>query len=308
VCIALLSTPFHVWATGEQLIAVVLVKDIPRYQNIHHVFAEEISLQSTAAYQLYVQSPNDDFMSLRNSVRKAVAINADLIVVYGTSAALAAQMETRHIPVLFADVYNPVAQGLVLANGQAEHDIMGVRGDGPLQTLINAYLNSTSAKKIAAIYNPKDPAGKTQINILKTMAGRKAFIAVPLAITTAEEVKTFLDKLPDDIDGLLVTDSTFFTPFLTELIEIANRNKMAVLTQIPDTAELGAFMVLEHDPFEQGKELAKMASMILSGTEISALNLMKPHHVHLTVNLKVAKELGITVPFDVLAMTSRVIR
>ena len=136
VCIALLSTPFHVWATGEQLIAVVLVKDIPRYQNIHHVFAEEISLQSTAPYQLYVQSPNDDFMSLRNSVRKAVAINADLIVVYGTSAALAAQMETRQIPVLFADTHHfphsclQIVYGKIVKYVQGIHEIetaVGVR-------------------------------------------------------------------------------------------------------------------------------------------------------------------------------------
>ena len=67
-------------------------------------------------------------------------------------------------------------------------------------------------------------------------------------------------------------------------------------------------MTLENDPVEQGRVAAEMVEQVLAGSRVEELLLVKPRNISLTVNLKTAKTLGLTVPFDVLTWTSRVIR
>ena len=75
---------------------------------LHVVVITSYSIHYTKLYE-----------SLRNSARKAIALNADLILAFGTSAALAAKAETFETPILFADAVDPEAIGLVTQN---KHD------------------------------------------------------------------------------------------------------------------------------------------------------------------------------------------
>ena len=71
---------------------------------------------------------------------------------------------------------------------------------------------------------------------------------------------------------------------------------------------MGAFMVLETSSVEQGEKLAQFAGQILSGEKTDDLPMYLPHQVAFVVNLKVAKQYGLQIPFQTLSVTSRVIR
>lgn len=308
IALVLLGLPLHAGAADERLIAVIMIKDQPRYQTLHDHFLAQLSPDIQQQCKIYVQSPNADIMSLRNSARKAVAIGADLIVVYGTEAALAAQAESRNTPVLFADVYDPVKQGLVTRKGRAKGQTIGVRGDGPIQTLLKAFLESTHAADISALYNPKSPVGKAQVESLQEMGQRKNFDVSTLEVSRVSDLPSVLQGLPEGVGGLLVTDCSVLTPALNEIISLANKQGVAVISQVPGSADLGVLMSLENDPAEQGTALSQITEKVLSGARVEELSLVKPRNITLNVNLKVAKRLGISVPFEVLASTSRVIR
>ena len=78
----LLGFPSMAVAAEERLIAVVMANSNPRYQDIHTVFVENAQSFCANSCKIYVQTPNADVMSLRNSIRKAVALGAELIVTY----------------------------------------------------------------------------------------------------------------------------------------------------------------------------------------------------------------------------------
>ena len=79
----------------ERLIAVVMANSQPRYKEVHAAFAKQAADFCGKDCRIYVQIPNADIMSLRNSVRKAVALGAELIITYGALATIAAKAETN---------------------------------------------------------------------------------------------------------------------------------------------------------------------------------------------------------------------
>ena len=98
-------------AADQCLISVIKPGNLSHLDLLHQKFSEQLLAASPC--RIYLQSPNADDMSLRNSVRKAVAVGSDLIVTYGAAATLAAKFESDPVPVLFADVYETASLQMV---------------------------------------------------------------------------------------------------------------------------------------------------------------------------------------------------
>lgn len=303
--IALLIVPGLAPAADECLIAVIKSKNQPRHELIHQAFAEQIA---DADCRIYVQSPNPDYMSFRNSARKAVAIGADIIVAYGTTAALAVETETHNAQILFADVYDPAAQKLVSDRGMPLQHATGIRGDAPIQTLFKAYLGTTGAKRLGVLFDPYDPAGKYQTAALQEVGDRKGVAVIPLPLAHGQGLSDVLDRLDKEPVDLFLTDSDSLVPLLPEIYRYAHDYRVAVISQSHGAAERGCLMSLETDPVEQGTTLAELAKQVVDGRETDEIQMVSPKKVSLTVNLRVAEYLGLKVPFDVLSMTTKVIR
>src|SRR5208283_4290884 len=109
--ISVYTVPAH--AAGK-LVVAVLTCDATRYREAHRTFVKTLTANGydQSNLDIIVQSPNLDPISWANSVRKAVAIGADIIVTYGAPATLAAMRETEDIPIVFVDVYGPVETGV----------------------------------------------------------------------------------------------------------------------------------------------------------------------------------------------------
>lgn len=292
----------------ERLIAVIMANSQPRYQEIHAAFVKSSQGVCADNCRIYVQTPNADIMSLRNGVRKAVALGADLIVTYGPAASLAAKAEALKKPVLFVDVYDPVALELVSAKHQTGRNMTGIRGDAPVQTLFKYFLEATQARKLVVLYDINSPEGTLQKLALEESGKKKGVEIISLSVEGAKDHLTPLQSLPSDIDGIFLANSEHDGSQLSEVLAFARERRLPVITQRPGGADMGAFMALETSADEQGEKLAEMAGKVLSGTATDELTMYKPRQIAFVVNLKVAKELDLSVPFQTLSVTSRVVR
>lgn len=303
-----LGIPSAVDAAEERLIAVIMANSQQRYKDIHAVFVENSKAFCGDSCKIYVQTPNADIMSLRNSVRKAVALGADLIVTYGPSATLAAKTEHPSIPTLFADVYDPVKLKLVSAKSNTGRNMTGIRGDAPVQALFKFFVEATKPDELIVLYDKKSPEGNLQKTVL-LKAGKKRGVAVtPLAVVKPEDHIALLESIPANADGLFLACSEHADSQLSQVLAFAANRRLPVITMRAGAAEAGAFMVLESSDVEQGEKLAEMAGQVLSGKKIADIPMKKPHNVAFVVNLKVAKEYGINVPFQTLSVASRIVR
>lgn len=304
----MIGFPVAVFAE-ERLVAVILTGDFERYRAAHKAFIEHFdSLPSLPDVKIYIQTPNPDPISLANSIRKAVGIGSELIICYGSQAAFAAKKEARGIPVLFADVYDPVSLGLVLCLDDVACGISGISGSTPIHTLLKALTKILSVNALGILYSSSDPGSEQQFKILDQVAPGFGMTVLAEDVTGKDQLLKAMQRLADRTDVLFISDSSLIQKNLSEVMASAVAKGTLLISQIPGLAEKGALMTLEPAPAEQGERLADYAHIVLSGTKVETLPIETPHKVDLVINLKTARTHNLKIPFELLTMTTRVIK
>lgn len=306
------------------LVAFILPRDNARFQTIHDAFMRGFEKVTTVAGKprIYVQSPNPDVMSVRNSMRKATALGADLYVIYGTLAAMAAIQEDFTEPLIFADVFEPVAMGLVPSMQRGTDLVTGVAGNAPVQTLLKVLQETVGESRLGILIDPRNPASKTQIDVLRKAACRRGAAAdaggrtgepcwldiLPFSVQKSFEIRNAVKEAGIRANSIFLSDLMPTDDHAAKTLDYAIKARLPVIGHIPGTAEGGAFIVLETSADEQGRLLADIARRIMDGDLPEDIPPAMPRQVSLIINLKVAGELGIQVPFPVLTQATKVIR
>ncbi len=310
----LLCTVFftgEAWSLAEKpFVAVIITGDLDRYRSAHESFVLHLRENGLTEENLriYIQTPNPDPMSWTNSIRKAVGVGADFIVTYGAPATLRAQREARGTPVLFADVYDPVGLGIVRDIGVPVRNVAGISGKTPLETLIRTFTQIAPCTRMGVLYSAVDEGSELQMRKLADIAQKAGFSLALKDVSSQREVAPALQAFDPEIESLFITDSAVLHLVLDEVMAFAARRRLPVVSQIPGLGSKGALITLEADPEEQGQVTASLLLDILSGKQPHTLHMQTPRKVSLVINMKVAKELKLKVPFQALSAATRVIR
>lgn len=293
----------------QQFVAVVITGDLPRYREAHEAFVKILRTagMSEEKLKVYVQTPNPDLMSWTNSVRKAVGVGADLIVTFGAPVTVVAKKEAKGIPVLFADVYDPVALGIVKDLAVTGGDISGVSSSTPIETLVKTFTDIHPSKRIGVLYTSQEQGTVLQIKRLEELGGKFGFSVVKADVKSADAAKNQISTM-GAIDGLYLTESVSLAGSLKEIVAIATQSGIPVFSQVPGVSDLGALVSLEADPVEQGQLLGVHAVQVLNGQKVFTLPVRTPKKVGLIINMQAAEKMNIKVPFQALGMATRVIK
>lgn len=294
----------------EQFVAVIVSGDLPRYRTAHTAFMERLHQGGLmdGRVKVYVQTPNPDPLSLANSVRKAVAVGADLIVTYGAPATLVAKKESRGIPILFADVYDPVGLGIVKSLGAPGGEISGVSGKTPLATLIKIFVEVRPVREMGVLYSSDDKSSVYQVEELEHLAAQYGFALVKKDVTNPKTLPAALSAFSGKVDSLFVAESAILCLGLKKIVDHSMQNNLPVGSQIPGLSDLGGLITLETDPAEQGELAGTYALQILTGTQAHTLPIRTPKKVSLVINLQSARKMHLTISFQALSMATRVIK
>ncbi len=296
-------------AEQKTFVAVIITGDIERYRLAHEAFIQKLNHSGLAKDQLqiYVQTPNPDTMSWNNSIRKAVGIGADVIVTYGAPATLSAKKEARGIPVLFANVYDPVGLDIVHDIGVPVKNIAGVSSKTPMETLIKVFREISPAKTMGVLFSSNDEGSVLQLRKLADLSQQGGATIVPKDVSTVNELDPVLQSMAGAIDSIFITDSAILHLKISDIMDFASQQGLPVVSQIPTLCDQGALLTLEADPVEQGEVAATLLVSLLRGTPTSAMELHTPRKVSLVINLLVAKKLNLKVPFQSLSVATRVV-
>jgi len=294
----------------EQFVAVVVTGDLPRYKAAHEAFVNILRTagMSEEKLKIYVQTPNPDKMSWANSLRKATGVGADLIVTYGAPVSLFAKSEVQGVPLLFADVYDPVALGLVKDLNITGGEISGVSSATPLDALVLHFSKMFPAKKVGVLFSSQEEGSSLQAKKLAELSGKSGFAVVKGDVKSSADLNKVLEGLVGQIDSLYVTEGVAINMNLPTVMEFAAGKRWPVFSQIPGLGEQGALINLEADPVEQGQLLGVHAIQVLNGQKVFALPVRVPKKVALVINMKTATALKVAVPPDVLTSAARVIK
>jgi putative ABC transport system substrate-binding protein len=233
----------------------------------------------------------------------------DVIVTSTNAAALAAKAATTTIPIVFGVGDSPVDLGLVANLNHPGGNITGVTtffGElvgkrfellhelVPRATTITALLNPTNTNA-EFIWRDVDAAARAlrlQVRVLRASTGRDIDAAFAMLVHPADDV-------------LLVSQDPFFYSQSEKLVSMATSHSVPAIYPRPEYVAAGG--LISYAPADQDSWAGIYASRILKGERPGDLPVIQPTKFKLSVNLKAAKALGLTVPPSLLARADEVI-
>ena len=297
---AILVNTFE-WACGQPILAAIVTADLPRYNMAHQAMVEVLQAGGFNEDKLKVfkQTPNADKMSLANSLRRAEAAGASLVVTYGSRAADLARTELKSTPFLFADVYDPVALGAVKTLEAPGTDASGATSKTDLAFLVEALMAIKPLQNVGVLFTQGERGSEQQLNELKKLGELHGFAILSKNCRNHKESITNAEALLSQTDALFLTESIVTTQHAREILGLAHATKRVVFSQIPGLVQAGALIGLEASPEEQGKLVAVHVLQVLQGQKAHILPVRQAKQIVLKVNQQKANELGLTIPPEV---------
>jgi putative tryptophan/tyrosine transport system substrate-binding protein len=240
-----------------------------------------------------------------------VARKVDLIAAIGGGAAHASKNATSTIPVVFMGVGDPVATGLVASFARPGGNLTGFSNMFIELQAKRLELMSELAPQagvIALLMNPTQPNAELQIRAVQEAARAKGVRLSVLMAGTESEIDTAFASLVELHAGaLVVAGDAFFSSRGDQLVGLAARYNVPAIYMWPYFATAGGLISYGINNVPVWREAGIYASRILKGAKPADLPVQQPTTFELVVNLKTAKELGLTIPPSILARADEVI-
>ncbi len=229
----------------------------------------------------------------------------------GATGALAAKSATSTIPVIFISGDDPVERGLVASLARPGGNLTGVSNFEV--TLMAKRLELISelvpqVKVIALISNPNDAKAESMIQETQEAARAKEVQLHVLKAGSEGEIDTaFAALLQLQAGALIVGTEPFLISRRQQLVALASRHAVPAIYGAGDFGPAGGLISYAPSLTASFRQLGVYAGKILKGAKPADLPVEQPTRFELVVNLKTAKELGLTVPPSILARADEVI-
>lgn len=282
-----LSAPAE--TTGQE-IAILRSSDLNAYNDAVQGF--KATAPGTATYVEF--DLRGDLERGKHLAKKIRDSNFSLVVAVGLKAALAAKLEIVDIPILHMMILNPLKHHLFADN------MTGILLDIPPDRqfkIIRAFL--PNLHRIGSLYDPRNTASK--LHEAEPQAALHNFQLQGFSVENEKEIPQQLRLLLSASDALwLMPDSTVLTDdSLRFILESALSKQIPVVGFSPELTRLGALLSLSISYNEVGRETGLLAKRILNKEHLLPLKPIPVERIKLTVNLKTARYLGITIPREV---------
>ncbi|HEY7555298.1 MAG TPA: ABC transporter substrate-binding protein [Candidatus Binatia bacterium] len=242
-----------------------------------------------------------------------VRLRVDVIVCGGGNDTQAAKNATKTIPIVFLEsVADPVAIGVVKSLARPGGNITGFTTMASVLAGKRLELLKESIPKlsrVAVLWNSQAADGGPQWKESQQVAQRLGLQVYSMEASNPGKYDTaFKEAIKAGSGALAITRHRLSVSYQKPIIELALRHRLPAIHFREDFVEQGGLMSYGADEFEPFKRVAAMIDKILKGAKPADLPVEQPTKFELVINLKTAKQIGLTIPPNVLARADRVIR
>ena len=239
-------------------------------------------------------------------------LNVELIVSPSTEAIEAVKKANTSIPVVMASVSDPIGSGLItsLANPggnitgttQVSNDVAGKR----LELLKEV---APKISRVALLVQRNHPPTRSLIPEMQEAAKTMKIAVQPFEIATSEEFEAAFAAIKSArAEALFIQNNTIFNPNVRPLAELALKQRLPTTGGHPSFVVAGGMMFYGPDILALWRRSTYFVDKILKGAKPADLPVEQPTKFELLINLKTAKQIGVTIPPNVLARADRVIK
>jgi putative ABC transport system substrate-binding protein len=251
-----------------------------------------------------------DINRMRALAQELVGLQPDIILTGTLAATVAVQRETRTIPIVFANVADPVAMGIVPALNRPGGNITGFALFEP--SLGGKWLELLSEiapglKRAAIMFNP-DANASIFMPSLETAARSLKVVPIIAPVHGDAEIETAIIALGREPGGGLVVMPSVFPPGQPELIKLAAaRNNVPAVYVESSAVRDGGLLSYGPYPLDAFRRAAIYVDRILRGEKPGDLPVQFPTKLEMVVNRKTATALGLAIPPSILLRADEVI-
>jgi putative ABC transport system substrate-binding protein len=240
-----------------------------------------------------------------------VALAPDVILASGTLSLAALLRVTRTLPIIFAQVSDPVGAGLVDNLARPGSNTTGFMNfeyslSGKWLELLKQI--APAVTRVGVLRNPVNPAGIGQFSAVQGAAQSFGVEVSPINVHDAGEIKGAIGNFARSTNGgLIVTPSAGESSHLDLIIALAAQHRLPAVFADSYAVIGGGLASYGPDRIDQFRRAADYVDRVLKGTKPADLPVQAPTKYELLVNLKTAKALGLDVPATVLTRADKVI-
>jgi putative ABC transport system substrate-binding protein len=255
----------------------------------------------------YAEGKTDRFADLAGEV---VGLKLDVIVSASGAGTLATKTATKTIPIVFTSVGDPVADGLVASLAHPGGNVTGLTnlsldlGGKRLELLKESFPKIT---RLAYLWNPDRPA--TELKDMQTAAQAMAVQLQSLEVRNAADFdRAFEAALKARTHALLTWTNPLIAAHRNQIIEFVTKNRLPAIFPSKAFVDVGGLMSYGPDSLATYRRAATYVDKILKGAKPADIPVEQPTKFEFVINLKAAKQIGLTIPPNVLARADKVIR
>jgi len=241
-----------------------------------------------------------------------VQLKVDVIVTSATSGVLAAKQATSTIPIVFTALGDPVGSGLVASLARPGGNVTGLSilatelSGKRLELLKEAFPKVT---RVVMLWNPTSSGESLQFKETQAVAKALGVQLQSMEVRGANDFETgFQLAKKEGAQALLAVPSPVTKSNLKQILEFAAKNRLPAMYAAPEVVHAGGLMSYAPNYADQFRRAAIFVDKILKGAKPADLPVEQATKFEFVINLKTAKQIGLTIPPNVLARADKVLK
>ena len=273
---------------------------------------KQLGLVEGKQFTLAIRDTKGDAKAAEEAAKNLEKEKVNLLYTTQTSVTLATKRVTADIPIVFCAGADPVVLGLVDSFAKPGGRLTGVfYRDTDLVAKRLEILKEIVPKlhRVVTFYNPRNPVAGESAKLVREAAGQMGIQLVERHVASVEELRASVQSLKTgEVDAVFgVADAL---PVLEDqlIIDTARVKRFPTMFIDDNSVTKGGLVSYSVSRHEVGRLSAKYVQRILTGVNPKDLPVEGIDKIELIINLKTAKQIGLTIPQSVLYRADKVIK
>jgi putative ABC transport system substrate-binding protein len=241
-----------------------------------------------------------------------VKSKVDVLITPGTASALALRNATQMIPIIFTDVTDPVGAGLIQSLAKPGGNVTGFTSvesvlTGKRLELLNETIPNLS--RLGVLWDPQNRAAQQEWKESQEPARQLGLQLFSLEASRTDQYGgVFMQAVKLRCGALVVLSNALAFANRQEIVDLAAKHRLPAIYFRKEFVALGGLISYGLDQSERYRRVAALIDKVLKGAKPADVPVEQPTKFEFLINLKTAKQIGLTIPPHVLARADRVIR
>jgi ABC-type uncharacterized transport system substrate-binding protein len=274
---------------------------------------KELGFEEGKQFVLEIRDTKGDLKAAEEAARNLEKEKVNLIFTTRTSVTIAAKQATAEIPIVFSAGADPVVLGLVESFAKTGGRLTGVYEPGTDLTAKRLEILREiipKLRRVLAFYDPRNPVASESARLLREEVGRlRGVELVERHFAAVEELQASVRAIrAGEVNAFFQLSDSMVNSQAQLIIDTARVKRIPTMFLNPSSVIKGGLASYSVSFQEMGRLSAKYVQRVLAGVKPRDLPVEAVRKIDLIINLKTAKQIGLTIPPNVLARADKVIR